>query len=157
MEDNEEDTHLCLRCSATISGLKNYIAHRKHNCSKTARDNNAIAPVASPIPEQHYEPSALRADDFFSSLELQSIQAVVPSDAHGSSAANKSSQADDDLEEAEDSDSDLYPPISHTGGKWKPGCRPDGRSQWKTTLFPAVSVYWEYCSFRDHSTVAAPS
>ncbi|KAG0423403.1 hypothetical protein HPB47_000811 [Ixodes persulcatus] len=93
--------------------------------------------VASPIPEQHYEPSALRADDFFSSLELQSIQAVVPSDAHGPSAANKSSQADDDLEEAEDSDSDLYPPTSHTGGKWKPGCRPDGRSQWKTTLFPA--------------------
>lgn len=141
MEDNEEDTHLCLRCSATISGLKNYIAHRKHNCSKTARYNNAIAPVASPIPEQHYEPSALRADDFFSSLELQSIQAVVPSDAHGSSAANKSSQADDDLEEAEDSDSDLYPPTSHTGGKWKPGCRPDGRSQWKTTLFPAEHPY----------------
>lgn len=132
MYDNEEDdTHLCLRCSASISGLKNYIAHRKQHCYKMVRNDSALPTVASPTPEHHYLPPPLRADDFFSSLELQSIQAVIPSESHGGSTTSKVGQADDDGEDAEDSDSDLYPPTSHTGGKWKPGWGPTSRTCWK--------------------------
>lgn len=34
LEDLEEDTHLCIKCSLTIVGLENYVRHRKSNCSK---------------------------------------------------------------------------------------------------------------------------
>ncbi|KAH9362334.1 hypothetical protein HPB48_017986 [Haemaphysalis longicornis] len=132
MYDNEEDdTHLCLRCSASISGLKNYIAHRKQHCYKMVRHDSALPSVASPTPEHHYLPPPLRADDFFSSLELQSIQAVIPSESHGGSTTNKVVQAYDDVEDGDDSDNDLYPPTSHTGGKWKPGWGPTSRTDWK--------------------------
>uniref|UniRef100_L7LVP2 Putative zinc finger protein n=1 Tax=Rhipicephalus pulchellus TaxID=72859 RepID=L7LVP2_RHIPC len=124
-DTEDDDTHLCLKCSATITGLKNYIAHRKQNCYKIVRSDSALTSVASPTTEHPYEPSTLRADDFFSSLELQSIQAVIPS------TATKADHADYDLEDAEDSDNDLYPPTSHTGGKWKPGWGPTARSDWK--------------------------
>lgn len=124
-DTEDDDTHLCLKCSATITGLKNYIAHRKQHCYKTARSDSALTSVASPTAEHPYEPSSLRADDFFSYLELQSIQAVIPS------AATKVDHTDYDLEDAEDSDNDLYPPTSHTGGKWKPGWGPTARSDWK--------------------------
>ncbi|KAH7983945.1 hypothetical protein HPB52_015678 [Rhipicephalus sanguineus] len=124
-DTEDDDTHLCLKCSATIIGLKNYIAHRKQHCYKIVRSDNALTSVASPTTEHPYEPSSLRADDFFSSLELQSIQAVIPS------TATKADHADYDLEDAEDSDNDLYPPTSHTGGKWKPGWGPTARSDWK--------------------------
>ncbi|XP_037283318.2 uncharacterized protein LOC119176238 [Rhipicephalus microplus] len=125
-DTEDDDTHLCLKCSATITGLKNYIAHRKQHCYKIVRSDSAFTSVASPTTEHPYEPSSLRADDFFSSLELQSIQAVIPS-----TATAKVDHADDDLEDAEDSDGDLYPPTSHTGGKWKPGWGPIARSDWK--------------------------
>ncbi|KAH6944030.1 hypothetical protein HPB50_001340 [Hyalomma asiaticum] len=124
-DTEDDDTHLCLKCSATITGLKNYIAHRKQHCYKTARSDSALTSVASPTAEHPYEPSSLRADDFFSYLELQSIQAVIPS------ASTKVDHTDYDLEDAEDSDNDLYPPTSHTGGKWKPGWGPTARSDWK--------------------------
>lgn len=124
-DTEDDDTHLCLKCSATIIGLKNYIAHRKQHCYKIVRSDSALTSVASPTTEHPYEPSSLRADDFFSSLELQSIQAVIPS------TATKADHADYDLEDAEDSDNDLYPPTSHTGGKWKPGWGPTARSDWK--------------------------
>lgn len=124
-DTEDDDTHLCLKCSATISGLKNYIAHRKQPCYKIVRNDSALTSVASPTAEHTYEPSSLRADDFFSSLELQSIQAVIPT------TATKGDHADYDLEDGEDSDNDLYPPTSHTGGKWKPGWGPTARSDWK--------------------------
>uniref|UniRef100_A0A224Z5W4 Zinc finger protein n=1 Tax=Rhipicephalus zambeziensis TaxID=60191 RepID=A0A224Z5W4_9ACAR len=124
-DTEDDDTHLCLKCSATITGLKNYVAHRKQHCYKIVRSDSALTSVASPTTEHPYEPSSLRADDFFSSLELQSIQAVIPS------TAAKVDHADYDLEDAEDSDNDLYPPTSHTGGKWKPGWGPTARSDWK--------------------------
>ncbi|XP_070386844.1 uncharacterized protein [Dermacentor albipictus] len=124
-DTEDDDTHLCLKCSATISGLKNYIAHRKQHCYKIVRNDSALTSVASPTTEHPYEPSSLRADDFFSSLELQSIQAVIPT------TATKVDHADYDLEDGEDSDNDLYPPTSHTGGKWKPGWGPTARSDWK--------------------------
>lgn len=41
LEELEEDTHLCIKCSLTIVGLNNYVRHRKTSCSK---------PVVSPSP-----------------------------------------------------------------------------------------------------------
>ncbi|XP_064467259.1 zinc finger and BTB domain-containing protein 24-like [Ornithodoros turicata] len=130
MDDADDDTHLCLRCRSTITGLQQYIIHRKGHCSA----NKQVEPepqIITRSPVHHYEPSPLRADDFFSSLELQSIQVTVT----GNNAAAKSVQADDDFDEADDSDSDLYPPRTHTGGKWKPGWRPDS-STWKSIQSP---------------------
>lgn len=125
MFDNEEDdTHLCL-------DSKNYTSHRKQHCCKIVRNDSALLSVVSPAAEHQYEPSSQRADDFFSSLELQSIQTAIPNESHGCCTANKVGQADEDLEDAEDSDNDLYPPTSHTGGKWKPGWGPPARSDWK--------------------------
>lgn len=34
LEDLEEDTHLCIKCSSTIVGLENYVQHRKSHCNK---------------------------------------------------------------------------------------------------------------------------
>lgn len=34
-DDDDDDTHLCMRCSANIIGLDNYVAHRKSFCSTT--------------------------------------------------------------------------------------------------------------------------
>lgn len=36
LEDLEDDTHLCIKCSQTIVGLENYVRHRKSQCSKSA-------------------------------------------------------------------------------------------------------------------------
>ncbi|KMY91387.1 zinc finger protein 585B [Drosophila simulans] len=38
-EDHLEDTHLCIRCNATILGLSKYIEHRKRNCLITGKQN----------------------------------------------------------------------------------------------------------------------
>lgn len=38
-EDHLEDTHLCIRCNATILGLSKYIDHRKRNCLITGKQN----------------------------------------------------------------------------------------------------------------------
>ncbi|XP_045473256.1 zinc finger protein 26-like isoform X2 [Harmonia axyridis] len=56
MDDFEDDTHFCLKCHSTIIGLEFYVTHRKNNCMK------------QPDPSL----PSLKADDFFSSLELQS-------------------------------------------------------------------------------------
>ncbi|XP_044753806.1 zinc finger protein 845-like isoform X2 [Coccinella septempunctata] len=56
MDDYEDDTHFCLKCHSTIIGLEFYVNHRKNNCMKQ--------------PDTTF--STLKADDFFSSLELQS-------------------------------------------------------------------------------------
>lgn len=37
LEELDEDTHLCIKCSLTIVGLENYVRHRKESCSKRAR------------------------------------------------------------------------------------------------------------------------
>ncbi|XP_060528624.1 zinc finger protein 729-like [Cylas formicarius] len=64
-----DDTHFCLKCESTILGLDNYISHRKSGCSKTSN-----YPPKSPLPSQLLPPDeiGLKADDFFSSLELRS-------------------------------------------------------------------------------------
>lgn len=33
--DEEEDSHLCIRCNQTIIGLQNYVNHRQRNCSSS--------------------------------------------------------------------------------------------------------------------------
>lgn len=68
--DYEDDTHFCLKCHTTILGLDNYVNHRKTGCAK-----NVLDLAKSPLPSQLLptdESFGLKADDFFSSLELQS-------------------------------------------------------------------------------------
>lgn len=70
MSDYEDDAHFCLKCHTTIIGLENYVNHRKIGCSKTGGDV-----PKSPLPSQLLPPDDsfnLKADDFFSSLELRS-------------------------------------------------------------------------------------
>lgn len=35
MLEEDEDTHLCIKCNTTIVGLSNYISHRKNQCGKS--------------------------------------------------------------------------------------------------------------------------
>lgn len=75
--DYDDDTHFCLKCHATILGLDNYVEHRKAGCNK-----NLDEPLKSPLPSQFLQQdeafSSLKADDFFSSLELQSSSKKAP-------------------------------------------------------------------------------
>ncbi|XP_063697560.1 zinc finger protein Xfin-like [Culicoides brevitarsis] len=85
----DDDTHICIKCNATIVGLDQYIRHRKSNCASTS--NHQTSQPKSPVkaPEyslhdhaydgdkDHHSPMHtfdydLGADFFFSSLELQS-------------------------------------------------------------------------------------
>lgn len=78
MIDDYDDAHFCLKCHETIIGLDNYVTHRKTGCSKTL--TNVTIPK-SPLPSQllpNDESFLLKADDFFSSLELQSSSKRVP-------------------------------------------------------------------------------
>ncbi|XP_025836127.1 zinc finger protein 845 isoform X2 [Agrilus planipennis] len=68
MDDNyEDDAHYCLKCHSTIIGLDNYVNHRKLLCNKTTPQ--LLSADEGPI--------TLKADDFFSSLELQSSSKKV--------------------------------------------------------------------------------
>lgn len=69
ISDDEDDTHYCLKCHSTIKGLENYVSHRKTKCGKTTTQQ----------PESQSAP--LKADDFFSSLELQSSSKKVAAPA----------------------------------------------------------------------------
>lgn len=68
IDDYEEDTHYCLKCHVTIIGLDNYVQHRKSNCQKTIPTNLKTKLDLLGKEEQF----SLKADDFFSQLELQS-------------------------------------------------------------------------------------
>ncbi|XP_017854777.1 zinc finger protein 615 [Drosophila busckii] len=46
--DELEDTHLCIKCNATIVGLSKYIEHRKSNCLSLASAPHAAKPLATP-------------------------------------------------------------------------------------------------------------
>lgn len=71
MISDYDDTHFCLKCHATILGLDNYVTHRKAGCAKSIQ--NMEEPLKSPSQVLHQDETfALKADDFFSSLELQS-------------------------------------------------------------------------------------
>ncbi|XP_041977430.1 zinc finger protein 28 [Aricia agestis] len=66
-DEEDDDSHLCIKCNTTIVGLDNYVRHRKQRCGK---DKN---PPKSVLPIDALEPTyGLGADFFFQSLELQS-------------------------------------------------------------------------------------
>ena len=80
---DDDDTHYCIKCHQTIIGLDIYVSHRKAKCGKQLqgedveefpepRSSNQISP-----PEGN-RPLSLKADDFFSSLELQSSSKKLP-------------------------------------------------------------------------------
>jgi len=99
MIDND-DEHFCLKCKSTISGLDNYVLHRKRKCQDSVlpvRSEQLQEPKPGPGSDQskgHAEPSAdtaaiadnekkskfdfnqehLEAMDFFQSLQLQNTK-----------------------------------------------------------------------------------
>ncbi|XP_052750855.1 zinc finger protein 28-like [Galleria mellonella] len=67
-DDDDDDSHLCIKCNATIIGLDNYVKHRKQRCQKKSTTSKSDIPSINPL-----EPTySLGADVFFQSLELQS-------------------------------------------------------------------------------------
>lgn len=113
----------------------------------------------------------LSADHFFSSLELQSkttvtknsfaetsesqkISTFTDSSLLSDQIINKNDQSSckisnveidfhfDVSNSSEDYQYDFYPPRSHTGGKWKPGTRPDieNRRQWDVHSCPPSPI-----------------
>lgn len=68
---DDDDTHICLKCRTTIHGLDNYVAHRKSRCGGQTPDH-AKPRILSPLIPQDEPDLSLKADDFFSLLELQS-------------------------------------------------------------------------------------
>uniref|UniRef100_A0A1I8NLS9 C2H2-type domain-containing protein n=1 Tax=Stomoxys calcitrans TaxID=35570 RepID=A0A1I8NLS9_STOCA len=68
MQDNidDDDTHLCIKCSQTIVGLSNYIQHRKQNCNR-----NATATITP-------NPQKLTAPDTTSRSPQQPSQVTPP-------------------------------------------------------------------------------
>nr|XP_023016267.1 zinc finger protein 252 [Leptinotarsa decemlineata] len=67
--DDDDDEHFCLKCQNTIVGLDNYVTHRRGGCKITAEPPKSLEPSALLVPD---EAISLKADDFFSSLELRS-------------------------------------------------------------------------------------
>ncbi|XP_028167520.1 zinc finger protein 729-like [Ostrinia furnacalis] len=69
-DDDDDDSHLCIKCNATIVGLDNYVKHRKERCGK----NNKSSTSKPELPSiDSLDPTySLGADVFFQSLELQS-------------------------------------------------------------------------------------
>lgn len=51
LEELEDDTHLCIKCSSTIIGLENYVRHRKSQCSKNVA---AQTPTDIDVPGHPY-------------------------------------------------------------------------------------------------------
>lgn len=176
MEQKDDDTHLCLRCSKTIVGLENYVSHRQQHCLgiQTSQDSKekdlptdasqpcVVAPLSSSPPQSSSWDVPLTASDFFSCLELQSTVPIprtedtssIPSQQFEcssrilrgndlelpSTSSNMNCSSFDDTEdcdqgffsECETNSTEYYPPRTHTGGKWKPGSRPNlkNRQQW---------------------------
>lgn len=89
IEEFDDDTHYCIKCHATIIGLDNYVSHRKSKCGQTLRHPDL---PKSPLPSQLLPPDesfSLKADDFFSSLELQSSSKKIPSHSTSGKTFNR--------------------------------------------------------------------
>lgn len=127
--DEDDDTHFCLKCHATITGLDNYIAHRKSKCGRLD-PQNVQSPTESSTPK-------LKADDFFFSLHLKSSAKTVtdqtslvkPTTSKTAGIITRSKikrseicQRVEEDSDADESEEDTAP--SQTGGKWKPGQNP---------------------------------
>lgn len=76
LHEDIDDTHLCIKCNATIIGLDNYIQHRKSNCLTQHVDfpesNDDFEKTSKSLPDAYDLPYNMGADVFFSSLQLQS-------------------------------------------------------------------------------------
>lgn len=69
-DDDDDDSHLCIKCNATIVGLDNYVKHRKERCRKLPKAETSKSDIPS---IDSLDPTySLGADVFFQSLELQS-------------------------------------------------------------------------------------
>lgn len=64
--EDDDDSHLCIKCNATIIGLEEYVKHRKERCGKKYETIKS----AKVLPD--LDTWRLGADVFFQSLELQS-------------------------------------------------------------------------------------
>ncbi|XP_013794735.1 zinc finger protein 26-like [Limulus polyphemus] len=149
--DMDDDTHLCLRCNSTIIGLDNYVIHRKEHCTVAKPDttnqfpSNSVSGYQSVTDVFQSNTCTPSASDFFSYLELQSTATPSdPSKKELTSSFQQGTRTYSEQEEEsdhefgnhdvfEESDDDTHPPQSHTGGKWKPGSRPEQytRNQWE--------------------------
>lgn len=98
LEDLDEDTHLCIKCSRTIVGLENYVRHRKSHCGKSA----------SPSP-------SLNRGIIDTTHSYQSFELTEPSSKHDFNYEIES------VPEHEDSHGDVIPSASispmHQSGK----------------------------------------
>lgn len=72
IDDYDDDTHYCLKCHSTIIGLDNYVTHKKSRCGKNHSQENDVPKTPLQLISNQDESEPLKADDFFSSLELQS-------------------------------------------------------------------------------------
>ena len=76
--DDDDDTHFCIKCHATINGLDNYVRHRQLGCRSELGSKPEVIPDPPCIPATVTYPEILNADAFFSSLELQSSSKSNP-------------------------------------------------------------------------------
>ncbi|GJQ71756.1 hypothetical protein Trydic_g11449 [Trypoxylus dichotomus] len=89
IEDFDDDTHYCIKCHATIIGLDNYVSHRKSKCGQNLHRPEV---PKSPLPSHLLPPDesfSLKADDFFSSLELQSSSKKIASHSTSGKTFNR--------------------------------------------------------------------
>lgn len=78
LEDLDEDTHLCIKCSRTIVGLENYVRHRKSHCNKNVSSasalNREIDPNHSYRSFEFTEPPSVKHDKQFNfNYEIESV------------------------------------------------------------------------------------
>ncbi|XP_015605331.1 zinc finger protein 90 homolog isoform X2 [Cephus cinctus] len=69
--EDDDDTHFCIKCHATVNGLDNYVRHRQAGCQSSEKQEEVGRDTPSTPATTSY-PEILNADAFFSSLELQS-------------------------------------------------------------------------------------
>lgn len=87
LEELDEDTHLCIKCSLTIVGLENYVRHRKTSCSKRVR------PPTLPLNREiSIDPSHSYREFEFSELDehhhAETSHINIPSPSHQSQKSN---------------------------------------------------------------------
>ncbi|XP_031619231.1 zinc finger protein 91 [Contarinia nasturtii] len=78
LEDLDEDTHLCIKCSHTIVGLENYVRHRKSQCNKSVSSaaslNREIDTNHSYRSFEFTEPPSVKHDKQFNfNYEIESV------------------------------------------------------------------------------------
>lgn len=93
LEDLDEDTHLCIKCSRTIVGLENYVRHRKSHQRKTVStvtslNREIIDPNHSYRSFEFSEPPSVKHDKQFNfNYEIESVH-PNHEDSHGDVVSN---------------------------------------------------------------------